>query len=225
MRVAIVLALALFLVPVRAAELTVAGAWVLNKDLTPMPDGNRRPPEGQRGGAGRGGGGRGGFGGGFGGRGGPGGQGPSEADMHRMQAIRDRLTEIPERLIITKTATTVNITDGLGRTWMLNTDGKKQERLTGEGEFSSKTHFEGVKLVVEDDFKGPKVITTFEPTLEGGEISRLIVTVKVDNMPNGGGRGGPPGGRGGPPEGHGGPEGGERRGPPEVKRVYDAEPR
>ena len=217
MRYAIAISLALALTPLRTAELTVVGAWTLNKDLTPMPDGNRRP-EGGRGGPGRpGGGGR----GGFGGRGGPGGgQGPSEEEMHRMQAIRDRLTEIPDRLIITKSATTVTITDGFGRTWNLNTDGKKQERLTGEGEFSSKTHFEGARLVVEDDFKGPRVITTFEPTLEGGEISRLIVTVKIENMQRGGG-----GGRGGPPGGRGGPEGGQRPGPPEVKRVYDAERR
>jgi len=105
----------------------------------------------------------------------------------------------------------VTITDGFGRSWTLNSDGKKQERVTGEGEFSSKTHFEGAKLIVEDDFKGPKVITTFEPTLEGGEISRLIVTLTVENMQRGGGRGGP--------------EGGERHGPPELKRVYDAEAR
>jgi hypothetical protein len=74
----------------------------------------------------------------------------------------------------------VTITDGFGRSWTLNSDGKKQERVTGEGEFSSKTHFEGAKLIVEDDFKGPKVITIFEPTLEGGEISRLIVTLTVE---------------------------------------------
>jgi hypothetical protein len=222
MRYAIILALAILLTPVHAAELTVVGAWTLNKDLTPMPDGNRRPSDGARGGQGRGGGGG---RGGFGGRGGPGGSGgPSEEEMHRMQAIRDRLTEIPERLIITRTATTVNITDGTGRTWNLNTDGKKQERLTGEGEFSSKTHFEGAKLVVEDDFKGPKVITTFEPTLDGGEISRLIVTVKVENMQRGGRGGG--GGRGGPPPGgRGGPEGPQSRGPTGVKRLYQAQPR
>ena len=208
MRYMIAIALAVVLSPVRAAELTVVGAWTLNKELTPMPDGNRRPPAGGRGGGRQGSGGR----GGFAGRG-----GPSDADMHRMQAIRDRLTEIPDRLIITRTPTMVTITDGFGRTWALNSDGKKQERVTGEGEFTSKTHFEGAKLVVEDDFKGPTVITTFEPTLESGEVARLVVTVKTENLPGGG--------RGGPPEGRGGPEGGERRGPPEVKRVYDAEPR
>src|SRR6185503_5982473 len=51
-----------------AAELTVIGAWTLNRELTTMPDrGERQPPDGRGGGQGRGGrvGGR---GGGVGGR-------------------------------------------------------------------------------------------------------------------------------------------------------------
>ena len=223
MRHAIAIAAAALLLSTtgRAAELSVVGAWTLNKDLTPMPDGNRRPPEGGRGGQrGPGGGGR----GGFGSRGGPGGGGPSEEEMHRMQAIRDRLTEIPDRLIITRTATTVTIADGFGRTATLNTDGKKQPRLTGEGEFSSKTQFDGVRLVMlglTGITLSYSVITTLEPVLEEGEISRLIVTLKLEDMRGGGGgHGGPPPGRG-----HGGPAGVERSGPPEIKRVYDAERR
>jgi len=207
-----------------AAELTVVGGWTLNRELTtlPNPGDERRPADGgdRRGGQGRpggrggtgGGGGRGGFGG-RGGMGGFGGGAPNEADVHRMESVRARLTEIPDRLIITKTATSVTIADGFGRTATLKTDGKKQPRLTGEGQFSSKTRFDGAKLIVEDDFDGPKVTTTYEPILDRGEINRLIVTVKVDNMPGAGrarleGRGRP---------------GGDRQARPEMKRVYDSD--
>lgn len=200
-----------------AADLTVAGAWIINRDLTRMPD-ERRPPD-ERGGdrerpRGPGGGGRGGFGGvggrGMGGFGG--GNGPSDAEMHRLSAIRDRLTEIPEHLIITRSDTSVTIADGFGRTATLKTDGKKQPRVTGEGEFTSKTRFDGIKLVVEDDFSGPKVTTTYEPVLEDGEIRRLIVTLKAENMPGAGRE---------QLEGRGRPEG--ARPGRESRRVYDVE--
>lgn len=216
--IAALLVAVLFQAGSSAAELTVVGAWTLNRELTTTPDRDeRQPPEGRRGGQGRGGrggiGGVGGRGGGFGGPGGFGGGAPSEADIHRMEAVRARLTEIPDRLIITKTAASVTIADGFGRTATLKTDGKKQPRLTGEGEFTSKTHFDGVKLIVEDDFDGPKVTTTYEPMLDGGEINRLAVTIKVDNMPGAGrarleGRGRP---------------GGDRQARPEVRRIYNAE--
>jgi len=199
--------------PGRAAELSIAGAWVLNKDLTPMPDGAQRRPdeEGRRGQhGGRGGGGRGGFGVGMPG----GGHEPSEAQIHKMEAMRDRLFDIPERLTITRAETSVTIADGLGRTATLKTDGKKQPRLTGEGEFNSKSHFDGAKLVVEDDFSGPKVTTTYEPILDHGEIRQLKVTLHIDNMggPGGGGRGGPQGGADG-----------QHQPGREVVRIYDAE--
>jgi hypothetical protein len=219
----------------RAAELSIVGAWVLNKDLTPMPDGAQRRPaeEGHRGGGGRGGGGRGGFGG-FGGGGGP--HEPSDAEIHKMEAIRDRLSDIPDHLTITRTDTSVTIADAFGRTMTLKTDGKKQPRLTGEGEFNSKSHFDGAKLMVEDDFNGPKVLTTFEPILDRGEIRQLKVTISVDGMggrgggggysggggyPGGGGHGG--GGRGGPPPQQGGGAEGQHRPGREVVRIYDAE--
>jgi hypothetical protein len=78
-------------------------------------------------------------------------------------------------------------------------------RHVGEGEFNSKSHFEGARLVVEDDFNGPKVTTTYEPILERGEIRQLKVTIHVESM-GGGGRGGPEG----------------PRAAREVVRVYDA---
>lgn len=166
-----------------AVELTVAGAWTINRHLTQMPLENERPvPEGGRRATSAGG------GGGRGGRGGfpsfPGGWDTKEEEQRKTEVIRRRLTEIPDRLIISTTAKEVTITDGLGRSYSLKTDGKKQERVTGDGEFTSKTRFEGASLVVLDDFGGPQVITTYTPTLEGGEIIRLTVTLKADRLPD-----------------------------------------
>jgi hypothetical protein len=200
-----------------AAELTVAGAWTLNRELTQLPpEGEaRRLPEGERG-AGRGGrvgGGRGGGGraGGIGGRGlgGFGGAKPDEDNLRRIEAIRRRLTDIPDRLIITRSADGVSITDGFGRSYSLKTDGKKQDRVTGDGEFTSKSRFDSAKLIVEDDFDGPKVTTTYTPILDGGEITRLVVTLKAENMP------------GSARERLAGPRGAAR----EIRRVYDLDAR
>lgn len=208
----------------RASAPEVVGAWRLNRELTVMPEAREgQRPEGRPpGGGGRGGGmpgggmpgGRGGFGGAMGG---PGGGRPSEKELHKMEVVRRRMTEIPDRLIITRAGDSVTITDGDGRSATLKTDGKKQDRLTGDGEFTSKTHFDGSRLIVEEDFDGPKVTTTFTPVLDGGEIPRLEVTVKVDGM-----KGGPGGPRGGGGD-HG--DAGGHSGPPEIKRVYDLEAR
>jgi hypothetical protein len=192
-RLICITAVALCLSPaLPAAELTVTGAWTLNRDLTQSPpEGEaRRLPEGGRG-AGRGdgmGGGRGGGGraGGIGGRGlgGFGGVKPDEDNLRRVDAIRRRMTDVPDRLIITRSSDSVSITDGFGRSYTLKTDGKKQDRVTGDGEFTSKSRFDSAKLVVEDDFDGPKVTTTYTPILDGGEITRLVVTLKAENMPD-----------------------------------------
>ncbi len=199
-----------------AAEITVVGAWTLNRDLTTMPEAGdeRRAPEGGRrgGGAGGRGGGRGGGVGGGIGRGGLGGFGggnaPNEDDMRDVEVIRRRLAEIPRQLTITRNADSVTIVDEIGRSYTLKTDGKKQDRVSGDGEFTSKTRFDGARLVIEDDFGGPKLITTYIPVLEGGEIPRLEVTLKAENMPGAArerlaARGG-------------------RRGSPGIRRVYDA---
>ncbi|MEO8677515.1 MAG: hypothetical protein ABI665_00620 [Vicinamibacterales bacterium] len=190
--------------PIRgAAALEVAGAWTLNRDLTAMPEpGTERGPgrRPERGGGRMGG--RGGFGG-FGG-----GNGPNEADLHKTEVVRRRMTEIPDRLIIVRDGTTVSITDGNGRHLSFKADGKKQQQVTGDGEFKTKTIFEGANLVIEEDFGGPKVTTTYTPVLDGGEIRRLEVTLKVEGDRSGGHRG--PGGPGGPPS---------------LKRVYDSESR
>jgi hypothetical protein len=193
-----------------AAELSVVGAWTLNRELTPEPlqDGPPRPP----GGGSR----RGGFGGGFGGgsvggRGGMGGaNGPNEAEMHTVEVIRRRMTEVPGRLTITRIGDQLTIIDELGRSYTLKADGKKQERVTGDGEFTSKTRFDGARLIVEEDFGGPKLITTYTPLLEGGELGRLEVRLRAENMP-GAGR-----------ERLEQRSSGGRKGPPEITRIYDA---
>ena len=169
---------------------TVQGEWSLNRDLTPaMPkrDDDVRRPEGRRP-PGRGGGfpGGGGLpGGGFGG-GDPGGvrRGPSEKEMRKLDAVRRRIEEVPQRLVISIEGTRVQLVDELGRTTNLVADGKKQERLTGDGEFKSVTRLEGSRLVVEEDFGGPKVTTTYERITSDGE-SRLQVTLQIDGMPEG----------------------------------------
>jgi hypothetical protein len=168
----------------RAASLDVAGAWKLNKELSTglgyghgegRGAGGRRPGGGGRGGGGRGGGRAGGMGGMLGGMG----QHP-DADMRKMEVARSRMTEISERLIIVHDGNSVSITDANGRRMSFKADGKKQQQVTGDGEFKTKTHFEGWKLFVEEDFGGPKVMTTYTPTLEGGEIRRLEVVVTME---------------------------------------------
>jgi hypothetical protein len=193
-----------------AAELTVAGAWVINRDLSttaPQQAEGRRQPQG-------GGGRRGGLSAGIPGFGRGGGNGPSEGDMHKADVIRRRLTEIPERMIITRDGDKVTIVDEIGRSYTLKADGKKQERLTGDGEFTSKTRFDGTRLIVEDDFGGTKLTTTYTPMLEGGDKPRLEVRFTADGMPGAGRQ------RMEEQQGAGG-----RPGPPEVTRIYDADAR
>lgn len=206
----LVLALSLTAIP-QAAELTIVGAWTFNRDLSAIPNEPETPH------APRGGGGRPAGQGGISGRGsllGLGGNSPSDNEMHRAQVIRRRLSEIPLRLIISRNSESVTIVDEIGRSQTLKADGKKQDRLTGDGEFTSKTRFEGAKLVVEEDFGGPKLITTFTPLLEAGELPRLEVTMKAENLP-GAGRA-RLGQRAGSPE---------RPDRPGIRRVYDAEAR
>jgi hypothetical protein len=221
--------------PTQSPKVDVAGAWVLNRDFStiPQPGEAGRSPGGRRQGGGGGyggpggGGGRGGFGGGFGRPGGMGGGmgRPDEREMHKMEVVRRRLTEIPERLIVVRDRDSVSVTDGNGRRMNYKTDGKKQDQLTGDGEFTTKSHFDGARLIVEEDFGGRKITTTYTPTMEG-ETVRLEVTVKPE-----GGRGdfegrGDFGGRGGARDGHSnGTDQSQQSAPREFKRVYDLEAR
>ena len=199
----------------REAAPDITGAWTLNRDLTTTPERSRegrsgdrgRPPGGGMGGPG-GIGGRGGFGGmgGGGGRGGMGGsRGPGDEERRQMEVVRRRMTEIPDRLVITRDGSRVSITDGEGHQTTLVADGKKQPRLTGDGDFKSVTHFEGAQLVVQEDFGGAKVITTYTPSQDEAGHPRLEVKVHASRGGHGDGRDG----------GHGGP--------PEATRVYEAE--
>ena len=182
------------LVALNQESATVQGEWSLNRELTPaLPqrdDGGRRP-EGRRA-PGEGGGfpgGRGSPGGGFGGGGLAGDRrGPSEKEMRKLAAVRRRLEEVPQRLVISIDGKRVQIVDELGRATNLVADGKKQDRLTGDGEFKSITKLEGGRLIVAEDFDGPSVTTTYA-RLTGDVESRLQVTLQVEGMP-GRGRGG-----------------------------------
>lgn len=156
-------------------NVAVQGEWSLNRDLTPaLPnnDDDVRRPEGRRPPGGR-----------FGGSG-PGGvrRGPSDSDMRKLEAVRRRIQEVPQRLVISIEGPRVQIVDERGRATNLVADGKKQERLTGDGEFKSRTRIEGGRLIVEEDFDGPKVTTTYEPLASDGE-RRLQVTLKIEGMP------------------------------------------
>jgi hypothetical protein len=209
-----VIALSLTSIP-QAAELTIAGAWTLNRDLTTMPDeteARHEPESGRRGGFGRGGGAP--AGPGIGGRGslaGLGGNSPSDEEIRHAQSIRRRMSDIPLQLIISRNGESVTFVDQIGRSQTIKADGKKQERVTGEGEFTSKARFEGDRLVIEDDFGGPKLTTTYRPILAGGEIRRLEVTLKADHMP-------------GAARARLADRAGRGR-TPEVRRFYDAEAR
>ena len=146
--------------------------------------------------------------------------------MHQMEVLRRRLTEISERLVIVHDGTNVSITNENGLHISYKTDGKKQQQVTGDGEFKTKSHFDGLKLIVEEDFGGPKITTTYTPVLDGGEIRRLEVALAIEGgRPPGMGGGGPEGGgRGG--GGRGGGGGGsrpDRPAAPSLKRVYDSE--
>ena len=178
------------LVGVTQETATVQGEWILNRDLTPaMPkrDDDMRRPEGQRRRPGGRGGlpaGGGGFGGGFGGDAAGGRRGRSEKEIRKLEAVRRRIDEAPQRLVISLEGTRVQLVDELGRTTDLVADGKKQDRLTGDGEFKSVTRLEGARLIVEEDFGGPKVTTTYERVTSDGE-NRLHVTLQFDGTPEG----------------------------------------
>lgn len=194
---AIVLALFTPLAARTQESAPVQGDWTLNRDLTPAPlnrDDDVRRPEGRRPpGGGRSGGfpGSGGSPAGRFGGGGPGGArgSPSEKEMRKLQAVRRRIEEVPQRLLISIDGARVQVVDELGRTTNLRADGKKQDRLTGDGEFKSITKLDGGHLIVEEDFDGPKVTTTYARLISDG-VSRLQVTLQIDGMPEGrGGRG------------------------------------
>lgn len=160
----------------------IAGAWRLNPELgTPLPPGGSgERPRGRGPGGGPPGGGR----AGGGGMGIPGmGRGPSEEDLRRMRVIGRRLTEPPASLVIVRDGTRVIVTDGDGRSVTYIADGRKEARVTGDGEFTSRARFEGDALIVDEDFGGGvKLTTRVAPTLSE-ERQRLEVTLKAAGLP------------------------------------------
>lgn len=155
--------------------LTVQGVWSLNRDLTPAPA--RRGDDGWRP-AGRGDSRAAGLG--RGGLTGP--RGPSEKELRKLEAVRRRIEDIPQRLIISVDGARVHIVDEIGRTTTLIANGKKQDRLTGDGEFKSTTTLEGGRLVVEEDFGGSRVTTTYQ-RLAAAPVDRLQVTLQIEGIP------------------------------------------
>lgn len=130
----------------------------------------------------------------------------SGGDLRKARIARDRLTDIVERFSVAIDARMVTIVDGIGRVTKLRADGKKQDRLTGDGEFTSTTRFDGDRLVVEEDFGGLKVTTTYDPYLDDGR-RQVRVTVRADGLTRF---------RFGQPSGH-------QQLPPRVA-IYDADP-
>ena len=176
----------------------VQGEWSLNRELTaPPPDLGELPrrPESRSG--------RGGFTGRLGGDAIEGRRVPSENTIRQFKAIRRRIEEVPQRLVITVEGTRVQIADEIGRVTLLIANGKRQDRLSGDGEFRSITRLDASRLVVEEDFDGPTVSTTYR-RVSHDEHSRLHVTLHIERMP----------------AEHGSRD--TRRAPFAVARVYDA---
>jgi hypothetical protein len=161
-----------------ASRPAIAGVWVLNRSLSPALNADQDIPRTPEQSAGRR-------------RSSPwedgarsgGGAAPriNEKDVRRARVARDRLTDVIDRFSIVIDGTMLSIVDGLGRVTKLRADGKRQERVTGDGEFISTTRFDGDRLIVEDDFGRPKIITTYEPLIDGS-TRRLQVTVRVEGL-------------------------------------------
>lgn len=109
--------------------------------------------------------------------------GPSEDDMRRLRVIMRRVTEPPASLVIVRDAAKVIVTDGDGRTVSYIADGRKEDRLTGDGEFTSRAKFEGQVLVVQEDFGGGVKLTTRLAPIESENRPRLEVTLKAEGLP------------------------------------------
>lgn len=134
----------------------VAGVWVLNRELSPAPaaddEGLPRRPESID---------------------------PSR--LRKIRVARERLTDVVDRFSIALDGARVIIVDAIGRATRLVADGKKQDRVTGDGEFETTTRFDGEQLVVTDNFSGTRIITTYEPHDLAG-ARRLRVTVTVEGL-------------------------------------------
>ena len=154
-----------------AGPANLAGAWKLDPEASTFPP----EPAHRREGGEHGGGGGMGHGGGMGRHGGMGGPGgmmggagrPSEADMQKLEAAMRRLREAPQRLTIVKDPTHIAFTEETGAHWAVTVDGKKQKRLTGDGEIDVKGSYDGDALVVEEDLGKMAITYRYRVLTEG----------------------------------------------------------
>ena len=104
--------------------------------------------------------------------------GRDREEMPRARGLAQVLTKAADRLTIVLDGTRVIITTDEGRSVKLQTDGKEEERLTGDGVIKSKTRWNGEQLVSEDKIQdGPKVTRTYTVS---SDLRQLIVTQKID---------------------------------------------
>jgi hypothetical protein len=183
-----------------ADRAAITGAWTFDADLSDKPparpeDSGDRPSGRGRRGMGGGGMGRG-MGGGM--RRGGGAGGGARTDPEEMARVRDAVHDImtpAQHLTITQTDSMVLVTSEDGRTTRLSPDGSRIKDDSTESE--RKTRWDGGKLVSEITGLGSGKIT--ESYEVDAEHHQLHVTVQT--------------------------EGGRRRKPMTLNRIYDADPR
>jgi len=165
-----------------SAKPSIVGIWSVDKDLSDRADAGGRGAAGPGGGMvgpGGGRGGRGGMGGGMpGGMGGFGGRGGDRDELRRAGRLGRDLMRPPDSLTIVTDGSAVVITADDGRSVRLLTDGREQERLTGDGAIKAKARWDGDQLIVEERIQdGPKVTRTYLASAGG---RRLVVITRID---------------------------------------------
>ena len=147
----------------------LTGTWRLNHDLSDDP---QRMRDGRLAGGARGG--RGGFGrrgGGFGGHRG----GRGESDDGALPAFDP---DALETLTMVHHDPELRITDGLGRSHVLFTDGRKIEEERSAGTFKIRTEWkEGHVVVTTTPKRGPKITEAYGVSADG---SVLTVTMRIE---------------------------------------------
>ena len=162
-----------------APTAAIAGAWRLNRDLSPKAPQGMPAPGDHPGGRGRG------TGGGppAGGMGGPPGGGmgapPNEEEMKRMRDILRDAAEAPNQIVIAPGDGVVTITDSNGLARKFATNNKKEEHQTTAGVVETRTKWEGAVLTIETRAGSGLKITRFYRLAPEGR--QLVVEVKIEN--------------------------------------------
>lgn len=110
-------------------------------------------------------------------------EGSSERDMRQLRMILRRLEEPPASLTIVRYGDRVILTNGEGRTVTYAADGRNEEHVSGDGEFTSRAQFEGEVLVVEEDFGGGMKLTSRYEPVAGEGAQFLEVTLNATGLP------------------------------------------